>query len=325
MEISTKQTIFSIDSKNKRCNDCGEKHISYVSINNGVTICNLCVQIHRQMGPKFSDLKKIDEEFDDYTMNFFIYGGNKNFHKFLKELGVNSSVQRSKLQRTKGADYYRKYLLAKVKGVENTAKKPDNPNELLEIEINDNNNDNNSNNNIYNEHDNIKEDKHCINNINNFLNINNNLGNTTNLKDEEFNHAESNIQLNLGNTKIQKDEDNKENTENKEIKVKTNFLRSSLKKMKIIGGYIKKNSIKGIKAVKKAGSLIAKKSKPAAEKLKSTAKFMGEHIPYFYKGKFKSQDDIRASNKFEDIKNTENEETKEDKKDEDKNNNQIEL
>ena len=118
MEISTNQTIFSIDSKNKRCNDCGEKHISYVSINNGVTICNLCVQIHRQMGSKISELKKIDEEFDDYTMNFFIYGGNKNFHKFLKELGVNSSIQRSKLYKTKGADYYRKYLLAKVKGVE---------------------------------------------------------------------------------------------------------------------------------------------------------------------------------------------------------------
>ena len=315
MEISTKQTIFSIDSKNKRCNDCGEKHISYVSINNGVTICNLCVQIHRQMGSKISELKKIDEEFDDYTMNFFIYGGNKNFHKFLKELGVNSSIQRSKLYRTKGADYYRKYLLAKVKGVENTAKKPDNPNELID----DKNNSNNSYNNIYNEHDNIKEDKQSINNINNFLNINNNLGQTTNLKDEEINHAESNIQLNLGNTNIQKDE------ENKEINIKNNFLRNSLKKMKIIGGYIKKNSIKGIKAVKKAGSLIAQKSKPAAEKIKSTAKYMGEHIPYFHKGRFKSQDDIRGGNNFEDVKNTENVETKEDKKDEDKNNNQIEL
>ena len=151
------------------------------------------------------------------------------------------------------------------------------------------------------------------------MNINNNLSQSTNLKDEEINHAESNIQLNLGNTNIQKDE------ENKEINIKNNFLRNSLKKMKIIGGYIKKNSIKGIKAVKKAGSLIAQKSKPAAEKIKSTAKYMGEHIPYFHKGRFKSQDDIRGGNNFEDVKNTENVETKEDKKDEDKNNNQIEL
>ena len=154
MEISFKQTLFSIDSKNKRCNDCGEKHVTYVSINNGITICNLCVQIHRQLGSKISELKKIDEDFDDYTMNFFIYGGNKNFHKFLKELGVNSSMQRSKLYKTKGADYYRKFLLSKVKGIENTAEKPDDPNEILEIDkiedIKDNNN--------Y-----FKEDKHSIN------------------------------------------------------------------------------------------------------------------------------------------------------------------
>ena len=319
MEISSKQTIFSIDSKNKRCNDCGEKHISYASINNGVTICNLCVQIHRQLGSKFSELKKIDEEFDDYTMNFFIYGGNKNFHKFLKELGVNSSIQRSKLYKTKGADYYRKYLLAKVKGVENTAKKPDNPNEVMEDDKDDDKN------NIDNDKDDerinkIKNDKHSVNNIHNFLNINNNLGNKTNVNDEQINHAESNIQLNIGNTKIQTDEEDKD-----KVTIKKNFLKSSIKKMKVIGGYIKKNSIKGIKAVKKAGSIIVQKSKPAAEKIKSTAKYMGEHIPYFHKGRFKSQDDIRANNNFEDLKNTENISTKEDKKDGDINNNQIEL
>ena len=319
MEISSKQTIFSIDSKNKRCNDCGEKHISYASINNGVTICNLCVQIHRQLGTKFSELKKIDEEFDDYTMNFFIYGGNKNFHKFLKELGVNSSIQRSKLYKTKGADYYRKYLLAKVKGVENTAKKPDNPNEVIEDDKDDDKN--NIDNDKDDEHINkIKNDKHSVNNIHNFLNINNNLGNKTNVNDEQINHAESNIQLNIGNTKIQTDEDDKD-----KVTIKKNFLKSSIKKMKVIGGYIKKNSIKGIKAVKKAGSIIVQKSKPAAEKIKSTAKYMGEHIPYFHKGRFKSQDDIRANNNFEDLKNTENISTKEDKKDGEINNNQIEL
>ena len=319
MEISSKQTIFSIDSKNKRCNDCGEKHISYASINNGVTICNLCVQIHRQLGSKFSELKKIDEEFDDYTMNFFIYGGNKNFHKFLKELGVNSSIQRSKLYKTKGADYYRKYLLAKVKGVENTSKKPDNPNEVMEDDNDDDKN--NIDNDKDDEHINkIKNDKHSVNNIHNFLNINNNLGNKTNVNDEQINHAESNIQLNIGNTKIQTDEDDKD-----KVTIKKNFLKSSIKKMKVIGGYIKKNSIKGIKAVKKAGSIIVQKSKPAAEKIKSTAKYMGEHIPYFHKGRFKSQDDIRANNNFEDLKNTENISTKEDKKDGEINNNQIEL
>ena len=317
MEISFKQTLFSIDPKNKRCNDCGEKHISYVSVNNGITICNLCVQIHRQLGTKISELKKIDEELDDYTMNFFIYGGNKNFHKFLKELGVNSSIQRSKLYKTKGADYYRKYLLAKVKGVENTAKKPKNPNELMEI-VQDNDDSNKNENKDDNDNDNNKiiEDKKSINNINNFLNINNNAGNKTNINDEDHNHHESHIELNIGNTNIQTDE--KKN-------LKKNFLKSSINKMKTFGGYIKKNSIKGIVAMKKAGSLIAKKSKPAAEKIKSTAKFMGDHIPYFHKGRFKSQDDIRAGNHFEDVKGTDNLESKEDKKEENGINQQIEF
>ena len=315
MEISFKQTLFSIDPKNKRCNDCGEKHISYVSINNGITICNLCVQIHRQLGPKISELKKIDEDFDDYTMNFFIYGGNKNFHKFLKELGVNSSIQRSKLYKTKGADYYRKYLLAKVKGIENTAKKPDDPNELIEIE----NKQNDIFDNIVNDNDDdnkIKEEKHSINNINNFLNINNNLGNKISLKDAENIHGDSHVQLNLGNTNIQSNEKNI---------LKKNFLRSSMHKMKSLGGYIKKNSIKGITAMKKAGNIIAKKSKPVAEKIKSKAKYMGEHIPHFHIGKYRSQDDIRLDHNFEDLKATENVDNKEDKKDENENNKQIEF
>lgn len=315
MEISFKQTLFSIDPKNKRCNDCGEKHISYVSINNGITICNLCVQIHRQLGPKISELKKIDEDFDDYTMNFFIYGGNKNFHKFLKELGVNSSIQRSKLYKTKGADYYRKYLLAKVKGIENTAKKPDDPNELIEIENKQNDNFDNKIND--NDDDNkIKDEKHSINNINNFLNINNNLGNKISLKDAENIHGDSHVQLNLGNTNIQSNEKNI---------LKKNFLRSSMHKMKSLGGYIKKNSIKGITAMKKAGNIIAKKSKPVAEKIKSKAKYMGEHIPHFHIGKYRSQDDIRLDHNFEDLKATENVDNKEDKKDENENNKQIEF
>ena len=315
MEISFKQTLFSIDPKNKRCNDCGEKHVTYVSINNGITICNLCVQIHRQLGKKISELKKIDDDFDDYTMNFFIYGGNKNFHKFLRELGVNSSIQRSKLYKTKGADYYRKHLLAKVKGVENTAIKPNNPNELIEFENNENN-DNILNYEDKDDKNKIKAEKENINNIHNFLNINNNLGNKISLKDVEDNPGDSNIQLNLGNTNIQG---------NEKSSLKKNFLRNSINKVKHLGGYIKKNSIKGIIAMKKAGSIIAKKSKPAAEKIKSTAKYMGEHIPYFHKGRFRSQDDIRADNNFEDLKGTESKDNEEDKKVENENNKQIEF
>ena len=310
MEISFKQTLFSIDPKNKRCIDCGEKKVTYVSINNGVTICELCAQIHRQLGPQISSLHKIDEEFDDYSMNFFIYGGNKNFKKTLKNLGVNLDMQRSKLYQTYGLDYYRKYLLSKVKGVENTEKCPDNPNELIHIE----NTGEKDNSYKEDEKNKFKEDKNSIHNINNFLNINNNSGIKTNVEDED--NGESHIQLNYQNSL----------NVNKEKNKKKGLLRNSINKVKTFGGYIKKNSTKGIGAIKKAGNIIIKKSKPAAEKIKSTAKstarYMEEHIPYFHKHKVKSQEDIRSGNNIGDEK-VDDEDKKDDKLNED--NKQIEF
>jgi len=267
MEISFKQTLLTMDPKNKRCIDCGEKNVNYISVNNGVTICDLCAQVHRQIGPEFSDLRKIDEELDDYSMNFFVHGGNKNFKKKLKELGVDLDMQRSKLYQTYGADYYRKCLKAKVDGVEMTDKIPLNPNKVIQNE----------------EGKKVNEDK----NINNFLNINNNAGNKTNVNDEEDN-GESHIQLNYHHNNHGSSDNNNNKTDKKGL------LRLSLNKVKSIGGYIKKNSVKGFGSIKKAGNLIAQKSKPAAEKIKSTAKYMGEHIPYFHKSKVKSQEDIRA-------------------------------
>ena len=357
MEISFKQTIFSLEPKNKRCIDCGDDNVTYVSVNNGVTICELCSQIHHQLGDHISELHKIDDEFDDYSMNFFIYGGNKKFKKTLKNLGVNLDMQRTKLYKTAGVEYYRKCLLAKCKGKENTAKKPIDPNEIIEIENVENekikvnkkkeknhtddedNKDNKENKDNKNNKDDTddKDDKddrddkdnkdnkdNIINedkNINNFLNINNNLGNKTNI-DEEDNgesHMQLNYQNNINNIDIVKDNNDVIKVNNK----KKGLLRSSLKKIKSLGGYIRKNSTKSIVAIKKAGNIIAKKSKPAAEKIKSTAKYVGEHMPYFHKhNKIKSQEDIRSNiNLNADIKN--NEDIKNDKEKEE--GNQIEF
>jgi hypothetical protein len=293
MEISFKQTLFSIEPKNKRCIDCGEKNIAYVSVNNGITICELCAQIHRQLGPSISNIRKIDEEFDDYSMNFFIYGGNKNFKNTLKSLGVNLDMQRSKLYKTYGVDYYRKCLLAKVKGLENNEKKPNNPNELINPENKYEDNHNNDD----NEKGKFKENKSSIHNINNFLNINNNAGNKTNVDEED--NGESHIQLNYqNNIKVI------HNDEEKEKNFKKNLLKMSLNKVKSLGGYIRKNGAKSIEAIKKAGTIIAKKSKPAAENIKKTAKYVGEHIPYFHKHKIKSQEDIKNDDDLkEDNKN----------------------
>ena len=293
MEISFKHTLFSIEPRNKRCVDCGDTNVTYVSVNNGVTICELCSQIHRQLGPKISILHKIDEDIDDDSMNYFIYGGNKRFKKTLKKLGVDLDMQRTKLYKTYGVDYYRKYLKSKVKGVENTEKKPDNPNDIMEIEedkneiidkeIEDHNN-NEDNINIK-----FNEDKNGDKNIKTFLNINNNAGNKINVEDIN-NNGESHIQLNYNENGIISPD------ENNTIKRKKSLLKSSINKMKDFGGYIRKNSVKSLVAMKKAGKIIVQKSKPAATKIKSTAKYVGDHMPYFHK--HRSQDNIRNNDDF---------------------------
>ena len=116
MEISFKQTIFSLEPKNKKCNDCGDDDVKYVSVNNGITLCELCAQIHKNFGNQISFLRSIDEEFDDYLMNYFIYGGNKKFRKTLRHMGVNLDVKKAQLYKTYGVDYYRRNLKSIVKG-----------------------------------------------------------------------------------------------------------------------------------------------------------------------------------------------------------------
>ena len=136
MEISFKQTIFSLDSKNQKCNDCGEPDVKFVSVNNGITLCELCAQIHQNFGYQISYLRSIEDEFDDYLMNFFIYGGNKKFKKTLRHMGVNLDVKKAHLYRTFGVDFYRRNLKSIVKGNSQLEKDFSNANEVMQIDSN---------------------------------------------------------------------------------------------------------------------------------------------------------------------------------------------
>ena len=116
MELNFKQTLFSLDKKNSTCNDCGDSEVKYVSINNGITLCELCAQIHKNFGYEISFIRNIDDQFDEYLVNYFIYGGNKKFRKKLRSMGVNLDQKKGNLYRTYGADYYRRNLKSIVKG-----------------------------------------------------------------------------------------------------------------------------------------------------------------------------------------------------------------
>jgi hypothetical protein len=205
MEINFKQTLFSLESRNRKCNDCGDDDVKYVSVNNGITLCELCAQIHKNFGNQISYLKSIDEEFDDYLMGFFIYGGNKKFRRTLKQMGVNLDVKKGHLYRTYGVDFYRRNLKSLVKGNSHLDKDYNDPNEVMKDDsnsfpefnnyiVNGNNNNNNYNNNFGSSQNN--ED----NNINNFnFNMNNNMNNNTLNCINELNDLHLNIDLGYNN------------------------------------------------------------------------------------------------------------------------------
>ena len=307
MEISFKQTLFSIDPKNKRCNDCGEKHISYVSVNNGITICNLCAQIHRQLGTKLSELKKIDEEFDDYTMNFFIYGGNKKFRRALRHMGVNLDVKKGTLYRTYGADFYRRNLKSIVKGNSQLEKDFKDPNEVMP---NDSNSFSEFENYIINNYKNNDGNLNIFNNLVINLDSNANFGeminnpvNTSDNNNSDLNNNNNNIQISRENKIVgiksepEKDE-NKDKTDDENINMKK-VLDFSIENAKKFGIFMKKEGIKGYGLMKKYSGVIAEKSKPTISKV---TKYVKEHVPNFNKNK-NNEEENNQENQKEDEKN----------------------
>ena len=297
MEIGFKQTVFSMDPKNQKCNDCGDDNVKFVSVNNGITLCELCAQIHKNFGNQISFIRDINDEFDDYLMNFFIYGGNKKFRRTLRHLGVNLDVKKAQLYRTYGVDFYRRNLKAIVRGSGALDKDFNNPNEVMQNDsnsfpefenytinlynnnkINFNTNDDinmNAMNNNFNNNNNFDFNTN-FNNNNNF-NFNNNFNNNINpFKDEDLKFGD--IEINNDNklAAIENEPQNPPQEVNEEKKTENNnnnnvdngmidnkVLQQSVKEMKKFGGFMKKEGIKGYGLMKKYGKILYNKSKPA--------------------------------------------------------------
>ena len=314
MEISFKQTIFSLDSKNKKCNDCGDEDVKFVSINNGITLCELCAEIHKNLGNQISYLRSIDDEFDDYLMNFFIYGGNKKFRRTLRQMGVNLDVKKGNLYRTFGVDFYRRNLKSIVKGNSHLEKDFENPNEVMQIDSNafpefENYTINNYNSNLDN-----------LNNLNILNNIQIDLGQNSNYSggvlNNPLNDPNNNDKIKISQENkiesIKNEPDNQNQSEQGENKEGNNdnginmkkVMDYSIKNMKIFGNFMKKEGIKGFGIVKKYSESLAQKSKPA---INNVTNYVKNHVPYFNK------------NKNNEGENNENNNKEEDKKEEDKN------
>ena len=297
MEISFKQTIFSLDAKNQKCNDCGEPDVKFVSVNNGITLCELCAQIHQNFGYQISYLRSIEDEFDDYLMNFFIYGGNKKFKKTLRHMGVNLDVKKAHLYRTFGVDFYRRNLKSIVKGNSQLEKDFSNANEIMQI---DSNAFPEFENYVIGEYNKNQINLALLNNMQIDLNSHTNYSNN-NIINNEINQNKSNIQEK--NNESVKNEEEEKVGENKNMDLKK-VMDYSVKNVKKFGNFMKKEGIKGYGLMKKYGGIIAKKSKPVFQSAKNYVK---EHIQNFNK---KDDNSTKEEDKKEENNNN-NDEKKE--------------
>jgi len=300
MEISFKQTIFSLDNKNQKCNDCGEPDVKFVSINNGITLCELCAQIHKNFGYQISYIRSIEDDFDDYLMNYFIYGGNKKFRRSLRQMGVNLDAKKAHLYRTFGADYYRRNLKSIVKGNSQLDKDFSNPNEVMNIESN-----------AFPEFENYVVNKYNI-NINNNLNILNNITidlNTNANYSNNNNNIENNNNIKIEQEKkieaVKNEEEQKDIKNDMDIKKAMDYSFQGIKKF---GNFMKKEGIKGFDLMKKYGNIIAKKSMPA---IQGATKYVKDHVPAFNKGSNNNKEQGNKGENEEDKKEENNENKKE--------------
>ena len=123
--------IYSIDEQNKLCVDCGSENPTKVSINNGILICENCAKEHELLGSSISYLKNINDDYDEFLINFIVLGSNTKFKRFLTNEKVDLNLPIKDKYKTQAVNYYRKNLKAKVEGKDEIKKEYKDPNEII--------------------------------------------------------------------------------------------------------------------------------------------------------------------------------------------------
>lgn len=136
-ELKNKNLIYKIDEQNYFCVDCEKEKSIYISINNGITICETCAQEHQLLGHSISYIININEKLDEYLFNFIVFGSNTRFKRFLSNENIDKNLSIKKKYKTAALYFYRKLLKNKVLGIDLPLKEYQNPNEIIENNIND--------------------------------------------------------------------------------------------------------------------------------------------------------------------------------------------
>ena len=111
------QTIYN-DKMNSFCFDCGAKNISFVSINNGIFLCNECATVHLSFPQEISIIENSDlYSLTELALKYLAYGGNSRLNDFiLEEFPKLENYSQKLLYKTRAMDYYRKRLNYFVNG-----------------------------------------------------------------------------------------------------------------------------------------------------------------------------------------------------------------
>ena len=134
MENSSGLNISDIlkEEGNSECVDCGAAEVKWISLNNGVFLCDKCAEIHRTFGMSVSQILSLQlPTWSEDQLLYLKKGGNKNYKKNLTEYNIAPSASIDVKYKSKAASYYRRYLKNEVdkefdpKYVETTIIKPD--------------------------------------------------------------------------------------------------------------------------------------------------------------------------------------------------------
>jgi ADP-ribosylation factor GTPase-activating protein 1 len=134
MENSSGSNISDIlkEEGNSECCDCGAAEVKWISLNNGIFLCDKCAENHRTFGMSVSQILSLQlPTWSGNQLLFLKKGGNKNYKKNLTEYNIAPSASMDVKYKSKAASYYRRYLKNEVdkesdpKYVETTIIKPD--------------------------------------------------------------------------------------------------------------------------------------------------------------------------------------------------------
>jgi len=106
------------DKMNSICFDCGAQNPDFVSINNGIFLCNKCATVHMSFPQGVSNIENNDlYSLSEHELKFLAEGGNTSLNDFiLDEFPKLENYSQKLLYKTRAMDYYRKRLYYYIYG-----------------------------------------------------------------------------------------------------------------------------------------------------------------------------------------------------------------